>query len=421
MKWNQKAYAAATIGAFTVTALLGAGISAAQANAAVEVGNPSVNQQTKTPTVTRVALPLAHDLSLTDAIAVAQTLGEKVVSFGFTNQNVTGEFSPDAGQTVNAFLENFQLNYGTQPEVNNLVVVRSTDPTAQRSAASKIATIQPNRPVFLAPPVVYGGTLKAKMDRDAALRPAAQAKSAAAASSPMETNTTSTVSTTIDWRPDYTDESILGTSGQNPFFWESYYWYDGGLNNLPDDIGLEFEINQDNPNVGTPQNVRPLCFDTQYKHRFWANNENYSWSATDATGGTGNLGAYADYNDAEDLCRNQSIAIGLKYPKALSNAQGYAGLYVQITTPLGFLSSNAFSGNVQAVASDYCGFYPGNTMSSTDCMGITKIENVWNGAPSYTYNRSTASLSRGWTIPSKCWTTDGKGYGTTIAYSCTGE
>ncbi|WP_162495427.1 hypothetical protein [Microcella alkaliphila] len=80
-----------------------------------------------------------------------------------------------------------------------------------------------------------------------------------------------------------------------------------GLYTLPSNIGLEFEINQDNASVAAPQNVRPFCFDNSYKQRHWAVNQNYSWIATDWFGNVTAtdtwMGGYADYNDATDLCR----------------------------------------------------------------------------------------------------------------------
>lgn len=262
---------------------------------------------------------------------MSQTMSENVVSYEIKNDNVTGEYSPATGQSVQSLLTLFQDNYGTQPQVTALVVVRKTSSTPQGAAgaAAITTTLGAAKPVFSAPPVNLSGTIKSRFKATATQRNAATA-------------TTATASAPLDWRPDYTNESILGAPGPYPFFWEQYSWYNSDLYTLPSDIGLEFEINEDNPNVFAPQNTRPACFDSEYKNRFWVSNNvnSWTWFVTDLNGGSANLGAYADYNDLEDLCRNNSIAIGLRYPKNLAQSSGLSQLEVDIFPSLGLESSS---------------------------------------------------------------------------------
>jgi len=178
---------------------------------------------------------------------------------------------------------------------------------------------------------------------------------------------------------------------------------------------MEFEITEYNNSVATPNNVRPACFDSSYKDRFWVSNHSYSWAATNVFAGPGSssIGAYADYNDLFDLCSQNSIAIGLKYPKNLSwFGANYDEviLDVLVSAPRGLQSSSVISGNVQTVTSTYCSTPIGSGMSSTDCMGVDDITALWGGSPAGVYNQSTLNISRNWSVPpNRCWYTWDKG------------
>jgi len=383
------------------------GSSAAEATTTQPSPNSSIAAK---PELTRVNLPLAHPLSLADSIKASHEINEKVVSFAFDNGKVAGEFSPGQGTPLAEYLQEFRLAYGTQPMVNALVVERPLEEAKSeaRQAAALPATLGAGLPAYVAPSVVLGGRPAAMAAKDASLIAAHRSARAAAPAVTFASQ---------EWRPYYTDISVLGGSGLSPFFWESYYWQNFENNNLPKDKGLEFEINEDNPNVFAPQNTRPFfCGDPNYKEQFWVANHNYNWSVVDVSGSSaGSLGAYADYNDASDLCRTNSIAIGLEYPQRITDdSYGSSGIYVQIEPPRGLKSSSAYSGNVQAVTSGYCT----GGIALTDCMGVQDITQQWTGYPAGVYNRTTANTSHG-TIPSKCWSTDLYGLSYT-AFSCTG-
>lgn len=202
--------------------------------------------------------------------------------------------------------------------------------------------------------------------------------------------------------PDYTAQATV-ERGTSAYIGGYFAWRGTGLSSLPDGIGLEFEVNQRNSTVAAPSNIRPLCFDASFKERFWAKNYSYTWTATNIYGVGAPSGAYADYNDTTDECQDQSLAIGVRYPKTLTSFLGEKVLDVSIYAPLGLSSSSAISGNIQAVSDDWCVSFP--LMTLTDCMGVARIQNHWAGYPTGNYNQSTLNRSRAWFAPGRCWET----------------
>jgi hypothetical protein len=378
----------------------------AAASAAGPADNFAAPQSTDSTESTRVTLLLAHPLSLQDAVEVAGTLKEVVVAYAFSNDRVVGEYAPATGVRIEDYLATFASDYGTQPQVTGLVVLRNKDAQAEGRLPSEVATdLGAGYPALAATPVVYGGALAERIAAGQEDADRARSDSVAAA-------------LPVDWRPDYAN---VVTGGSPPFVWSQYYWYDSGLYLLPNQIGLEFEVNEHNDGVARPNSMRPACLDPYYKDQFWASNYGWSWSASSLLATpVSSFGAYADYNDNSDQCRTNSLAIGLRWPKYLADYMGEIGLEISLTAPAGLTSTSRLSGNIQAVSEQYCLSWPGNTMSSTDCMGITPIASVWAGSPAGTYNRGTLAEWRHWIAPWSCWTSSDKGTVDPVPYSCFG-
>jgi hypothetical protein len=169
-------------------------------------------------------------------------------------------------------------------------------------------------------------------------------------------------------------------------------------------VGAEFEVNLYNDAIG---GHRPNC-NYQYKDAFWAKNYGWNWAVMRSDYQAANLsslGAYADYNDLSDSCNRNSIAIGLRYPQNIEYVNGGYGVMIWVSAPNGYKASSRVGGTVQAVWGGYCDSFPGSSMSSTDCMGVTA--GSWpSSAPAF---RLTANYNKGWTVPSKCWISTGKG------------
>lgn len=387
---------------------IGIGVGAALA-AALLVAAPAValtdttdDEKSSREELTRATLPLAHGTDLETAVQFSDSLGLPVVALAFDNGNLVGEYSALGGLGTDEYLKIFAREYGTQPEVHGVVVEVPTK-QAKDLAQQRVAPIGAELPKFDAAPVSLGGLTLERFE-----------SAGIDVSEPASDGLISPMSVG-DWRPDSTTHNILESGGM-AMFAQLFTWEGAGHLSLPNSIGLEFEINEDNGSVATPQNVRPLCFDVDYKSRFWARNYGWSWSALDYwSGNASGLGAYADYNDATDLCRTNSIAIGLRDPKNLSTSGPNTQLDLFIMAPLGLNSSSRISGNVQAVSSDYC--YDNPWLSNTDCMGVSDITLDWNGYPYGTYNRGTLNITRNIYVPSHCWATwnHGSNY---QSYSC---
>lgn len=346
-----------------------------------------------------IEVMFSQPLSLTDAIELTRDATPRPIAYRFDNGQVVGEYSSGGGYNVDEFLNFFLNDYGTEPRVVSYKAVETVNEAWNEAREGGLLEASAMK-TFAPPPVKFGGSI---VERNAMI-------SAHAPESPLEASMSLQSSVPSDWRPDSTNHGIFQVSGF-AFFGQQFTWQGNGLYTLPNQIGLEFEINQDRADLAAPNNLRPFCLDTNYKTRHWAQNQNYSWVATDWFGSSPStdtwIGAYADYNDLTDLCRTSSIAIGLRYPKDLTPAGGQVNqttLDLVVSAPRGAANSNQFSGNVQAVSSLHC-IETGNWMAYTDCMGVTPIQSVWGGSPSGVYNRSTLNASRQWTIPARCWST----------------
>ncbi|HWH25139.1 MAG TPA: hypothetical protein VNT53_00635 [Pseudolysinimonas sp.] len=398
-----------------VAACIGLLVPAVAASAESSVAPDPAQIYADTPDTTNVTLLLAHTVTLQDAIKLSGAVGEPVVAYAYDNVQTMGEYSPATGLDPAKFLAQFQEDYGTQPAVNGFVVLRD----AEQQKKSKALDVQQTQlgstyPTYVAPSVKFGPKIAARIEAG---------KQAAAKKQEAELGGAQTLAVS-DWRPD--DANIV-TGDSSPFIWSQYDWLDYGLYSLPNNIGLEFEVNEHNDSIFTPNNNRPNCYlspgtaDPYYKSRFWARNYGWTWQATNIYGTpVASIQAYADYNDLSDKCRTNSIAIGLRKPKNLDNYQGLSGVEIQISAPAGLVTSSKISGNVQAVTESFCLSWPGNGMSSTDCMGVNAIQNEWGGYPAGNYNRGTLAESRGWVTPWKCWTSGNRGLDAPVAYSCFG-
>lgn len=347
----------------------------------------ALEESTTTETI-RVTLTLPHPVSLSDAITAASQLSEKVVAFAFTTDNVTGEYSPQTMPSAE-FLSYFEADFGSQPEVRGIVVLRTT--TVKTSAPTVVeSNVGAELAVFDAPPITLGGAaLERKQTADAAIA-ALQADSSTGRPAP-------------DWRADYTAQAAVNR-GSSAFVGGYFSFMNRGAQNLPINVGLEFEVNQTNSSVLAPSNKRPLCLDANFKEPFWAKNYSYSWTAMDSWSGTAVPSAYADYNDTEDECQTESIAIGVRYPGLLAvSPLGEQAIDIAVFAPRGTLSSSAISGNIQAVSDTWCDAFP--LMTLTDCMGVTDITTEWAGYPIGEWNQATLNAGRAWSAPGRCWET----------------
>lgn len=291
-------------------------------------------------------------------------------------------------QTIEEFLNQFEERFGTQPEVTGLIVEEPVP--ASGGEASRRA----------APAVLASGA--AVFDAPALSLPQGESES----NVPPTTRGVETMAAAaVDWRPNDAEFSITPQSGRADFF-HSYWWYDGSTPQMiPAQWGAEFEVNLYND--ASYVNHRPNC-KFEYKDAFWGKNYSWNWAVMrpDYQGANlSALGAYADYNDLSDPCNRNSISIGLRYPQNIQYVNSGYGIMIWVSAPKGYQASSRVGGTVQAVWDGFCTSLIGSTMALTDCMGV--YAGSWpSSAPAY---RLTANYDNGWTVPSKCWISQGKG------------
>lgn len=374
-----------------IAALMGISVVGTQPAMADDKPSDSVDaylERVKERGTVRVVLELGHTVRLSDAIEAAAKLDDTVVAYGFTQDSIEGEYSPS--MPMDEFLQYFAEDYGTEPEISSIILVRASD-GSDRTEIVERSDLARAIPAFDAAPVTFGGRIADRLDERKAV---------------WSDRTTDVVvqRNPPDWRPDFTAQAALnrGTQALVSGYFE---WHGYGLDYLPDDIGLEFEVNLRDESVAYPDAWRPFCNIT-IKDEFWAKNYGYTWVASNLGSG-GALGStYADYNDLTDTCSLQSIAIGARYPKNLTYFFGPGSeraLDIAIYTAKGSASSNWASGNVQAVTDTYC---HSGVWALTDCMGVTNIGLVWGGYPTGEYNMLTMNFSKSKWVPNYCWRTD---------------
>ncbi|GAB2821360.1 hypothetical protein GCM10027022_09500 [Alpinimonas psychrophila] len=244
--------------------------------------------------------------------------------------------------------------------------------------------------------------------------PKVDAFKASRTSSSAEMSAASVNTLANEWRPSSVSVSIQEYPGQPGVFLNQFANWQSGTSptNLDSRFGWEMEVNITNPNMSA--GYRPAC-QNDYKDQFFAKNYSwYSWSVFNSDyGSVAATAPYADYNDLGDSCSKQSIAVGMKNPQSMPtspNNPPYA-LVMDIHAPSGTVATNTIGALWQTVTKTYCSRWPGNGMSSTDCMGVEQTEYPDRA----TYVRPVLAEWRNYVAPDKCFYSDD--YGTSDPYS----
>lgn len=362
----------------------------------------------------RIESPFEHPVDLLDAAQITEVDGFEVVAYRIENSEVAGEYSLGGGQTPAEYRSYFSDRFGTVPEIVAAITLQPSATTEQDISRTPVEVAAPELDAPLVPsdaPAVQDQTAAAARasDSEAAERSALIAPPAGLA-----------------WAPDTADLQIWD-NGSTIYFGHYYQWTgpDGYPYDLPDHWGMEFGIDvyTDDPILGT----RPFCSmggsDAQdYKHRPFAKNFGYSWVVYSSKIGSQSmspinnalLGAYADYNDAEDACNRNSITIGLANPWDLEyDTSGAVRLSIDIVAPQGLDTKGFIEGAVQAVSRGMCEDY--SWMSLTDCMGVYDEATNPGTGPSK-LSRATLSAARYWKGPDLAWVSNDYGTVPPLAY-----
>lgn len=72
----------------------------------------------------RLSVPLSHPISVQSADKLASANKDSaILGFRYTQTNVDGEVYLSAEHTLDEFLDNFERNYGTSPQISGIVTV----------------------------------------------------------------------------------------------------------------------------------------------------------------------------------------------------------------------------------------------------------------------------------------------------------
>lgn len=126
----------------------------------------------------------------------------------------------------------------------------------------------------------------------------------------------------------------------------------------------------------------------------------YNYNPTSA----GSLGAYADYNDAFDGCRIETIGVGIRWPDQLTY-DGYSyEVAINIEASRGSVNSSKIGAYIHQVESYSCNAWPWNGTASTDCMGLNQNVAPTNGIDN-AGSHVMLNVNRNFSAPNSCWET----------------
>ena len=392
------------------------------------------------PIVTQKQLPLDHAISLGNAAIVANSVDDDVVGYRFESSDLVGEWFPEEDETTNDFLDEFDDDYATEPEITALIVELPLDETVTAGRTSTDESEEPlvtgmpelDAPAATGPEIVEFNATVAANDAEIANQEALPEGTAGAPSS---------YSGNGQWRPSSVSSEIYKKKikGKKKVVFKSAYHWDGvheSAGRVDDDFGLEFEF--DAITDSTEWTKRAIRCDYNYFSNLhgrcsvtgercdasdarkvpFAKNRAWSWTVYAKKDGntkknwTQELGAYADKNDLWDSCRRNSMGIGLYDPQSLvgtaSGGKKSQNLFLKITAPKGEDDSGKTAGRIQVVDRVRCeqigSLIP---VHLTDCMGTAPTEE-WD-APGDDEAMQVLSKNRNWHAPTKCWTTTNHG------------
>lgn len=328
--------------------------------------------------VTRVEVPLSHPTTVEDALTLVDDVDLEVVGVRHEQPGIEGEFFIDNGQSLEAFLDGFEGETGTMPQAVSLIAaVDNADSASARNgtyapsaaqvqeASEVVVEASASLPEFIAPLATPTQDVDAKV--------AASAESAS-------TDTASRLASAT-WFPHYNEifamQSFSDVEGADTASVAVYSIWNGGSNSpdvIPTDWGIEVDTYQYNDAM---IGVRPGCAPGVYA-AFWGSKGSgpsgvaswYIYNLSSELPQT-TLGAYYDWVDGLDACSDQSLSIGIGYPRSLSayseTTGGSVVLQTVIHTARGTKSSSPMSVNMQANSND-CNDV--NRGPASDCMGL---------------------------------------------------
>lgn len=362
-------------------------LTASLASTTPAAAGPGIADSTPALELTRFQVPFESSQSLSEAVVTKSLFGYPVLGYRFENDEIVGEFSPSSEVGVDNYLADFFADYGTAPEVKFAIIeipVELARKLHEDEARAPAKAPLRAEAAFEASPVD-----PVKID-------ALLAQFRARNPEKPEPRTARTATT---WKPTQADIQVFRDSIFVDF--SQYYYWDGstartGVMNSADGWEAEVNIYTSHPDFQGGERGGSQC--PGAKDRPFAKNYNWTWSALVNTGSgmttlASAANAYADYNDLQDACNRNSMAIGIRSPQAIpSYPDGMQEVLLNIQALRGQDETGRIGGVVQAVNGTWCSLNP--WLSNTDCMGVGQ---------SSSGNRLTLAEWRNWIAPNKCW------------------
>ncbi|MFG6443974.1 hypothetical protein ACFXQA_01735 [Microbacterium sp. P07] len=382
-------------------AVVCAGMVATPAHSAQNEPTPSAGDLG----TSRIALD--HGVSLADAQVAGGRSGRDVVGYRYSDLNVVGEYYPIESVTPDDFTDSYREQFGTEPRITELVVLRE-DPRASARGVVGITAQEPNL-------LDGAGDLTAGLDAvpesfstegtvwDSAREDVddAQARSKTGtvdAASPDVTTMAVPAPIAQDWKPSTVQVSGSGwrsssvTAGVNMH----NYWITSpgaglqgeNFNNVPAKWGVEFKvtlintaIESSHPSLRRTPTAQGECPGiTDVRNQFWARNDTFSGWSIYNFGPAANLtqiGAYLDWNDEASLCSAQTFSLGIGYPRKMpktynNNFEFITNVYSTFGSAT---SSSLVTSEIRAVEGYSCEVFP-YVAPDSSCMG-TDTSRTW--------------------------------------------
>lgn len=388
-------------GSLIVTALLPS-TAFAVGTGGIPASLPSTELAEGTMVEVPVVTELSHPVSLEDALSWSQSArtAAPVEGVRFESESVVGEYWMTADRSPEAFLEAFEADTGTVPEVVALLSTESIPIEDALAGDVREESVTISAPEFSAPPAVVTDENSARFAEEHPETPSSERLA------PGDRWTPRTVTSWITRSAAFTNSIEIK---------QNYEWHgldpfnSPGL--MPNHWGAEFGVDFYTDLPQYQVGMRPSCW-AGFEESTAATNDAYTWWVMVTTGteyvmDPGPIGFYGDYFDSLDACNRASIAVGAANPQAIpSDIWGTGTNYISVTilATKGNATASRIGGNVQAVERYSCEAAPSTPL--TVCMGLDTSLGFPGPGPQAQLTKNT---SPAWYAPDLCWYTPDHG------------
>jgi hypothetical protein len=446
--------------------------------------NASDAVEPELPEPTTAYIPFDHSVSLDDAADVMAGRDEDVVAYRFESEDLVGEWAPGDGETVADFLEEFDGEYDTEPEVVSVAVIPPEEANLRGGLGASRALladplleeIETDKPTLVADPATGPAIVDFDEVTDAAFDQEDE-RVFTGLSTPQTTWGTLAAApvgqlTSWKWGPSFaygivTKKKINSVKYVAVKMYFKWNGTDSSPTKIDSEFGAEFSVDfwgdywtNDEHRCQVPSAIidnsclptAPRCQDidgsrrilTAYNQAPPDRPQGYYYAVYMKGAGVGDsaknvkkLGAYRDTNDVWDNCNRNSITVGLRDPQQITKrGDGTYKLYTSVRAwhPDGgkkdFVwnvdtdTTDDLYADVTTISRTNCPTEDVANPNFTDCMGIPFPNGATWNPPNGQSSQTQTLLSRKSSLngPNYCWTVHGHGESKPVQYfPCSGS